>query len=412
MRYPWQPSFGSEDRRRILDIFRERKKKRKQEKKKLIYSSSLDESPGNGESECIDSSSRSLDEKGGNCGRGDGKENGTSTGNLSEECGGRDFFGNGKGQQHNENNNLADCGRRAIRDSSKEPQHTYHPLPSTLPPPGLGAPPRQPFQGAGRQHQSQYHSVPSAPDPSHMNLDDSPEISPPSQSQLVDDRPSLPSQIPPIQLPQSDSLFITVPRYERPECINGQPESSLAVPAARHFINKYYSHFDGTSPGAPLGDLIRYYTLKAQKSVSIGGAHSVVTGRVDIAAQICSLAGTAFVVRGVVAQDTADGKGVHILVTGTARTSLNGSPGGVVANFAHSISLVPVDDELWREINGEESRKRNNIYPALLEALELGFPFQIHNDALALLSGDAGTVNSTPTSQPIQQQPPPPPGLF
>lgn len=404
----WQPSFGSEDRRRILDIFRERKKKRKQEKKKLSFSSGQDEYPENGESECLASSSRSAEEKGGNCGRGDGKENGKSNDNLSEKGGGRDFFGNGIMQQQNENYSSAEYGRNTIGDSFKEPQHAYRPLPSTLPPPRLGAPTRQTCHLSNQQHSQ----VPSPLDPSRMNLDDLTEILPPSQPKVADDRPSLSYQISAIELPQSDSLFITVPRYERPECIHGQPESSLAVPAARHFIAKYYSHFDVTTPGAPLGDLIRYYTLKAQKSVSIGGAHSVVTGRGDIAAQIFSLAGTAFVVRGVVAQDTADGKGVHMLVTGTARTSLNGSPGGVVANFAHSISLVPVDDEIWRGIHEDEGRKGNSICPALLEALELGFPFQIHNDALALLSGDAGPVAPTPTSPPMHQQLPPPPGLF
>ncbi len=396
-----------------MDIFRERKKKRKQEKKKLSFSSGQDECPENRESECVGSSSRSAEGKGGHGGGGDGKENGKSNGNLSEKGGARDFFGSGIEQQQTENNSSAECVRRAIGDSFKEPQHTYHPLSSTLPlpPPGLGASTRQTCQGGG-PHQSQYlsnrlHSqVPRPPDPSRMNLDDSIAIFPPSQPKVADDRPSLSSQISSIELAQSDSLFITVPRYERPECIHGQPGSSLAVPAARHFIDKYYSHFDVTSTGAPLDDLIRYYTLKAQKSVSIGGAHSVVTGRGDIAAQICSLAGTAFVVRGVVAQDTTDGKGVHILVTGTAKTSLNGSPGGVVVNFAHSISLVPVG------IHGDESTKGNIICPALLEALELGFPFQIHNDALALLSGDAGPVAPTPTSPPIQQQLLPPPGLL
>ena len=89
---------------------------------------------------------------------------------------------------------------------------------------------------------------------------------------------------------------------------------------------------------------------------------------------------------------------MHILVTGTARTSLNGAPGGVLANFAHSISLVPIKDAGISTIR---------------EALEVGYPFQIHNDALALLSGD--TVVAAPTSvpQPIQQHPLlRPPGLF
>jgi hypothetical protein len=382
-----------------LDIFRERKKKRKQElKKKLSFSY---ECQDNGESERVNSTSALAEKKGTDCGR-DEKENDNST------CG-RSFVGNGNGQRQDESND---------GETFNEPQHTDHSLPSPLPPPGLDMPPRYTSQTAG-PHQSHHisnhlHSqVLNAPDPSRMNLYDSLEISPPSRLKLADDGPSLSPKISSIELPQSDSLFIIVPNYERPERIHGHPESSLAVPAAQHFIAKYYSHFDCTTPDSPLGDLFRYYTLKAQKSVSIGGAHSVVTGRVDIAAQISSLAGTAFVVRGVVAQDTADGKGVHILVTGTAITNLHGSPGGVVANFAHSLSLVSVDDGIMGGIHGDAKGKRISTCPALFEALKFGFPFQIHNDALALLSGDAGpVVTPNPIPQPIQQHQQPPPGLF
>lgn len=216
----------------------------------------------------------------------------------------------------------------------------------------------------------------SSNEPQHNNLRPPPGMSAPPL--IADDRPTLQSQT-------SDSLYITVPLCERPERIHGQPDASLAVPAARYFITKYYSYFDSTS-GLRLSDLARYYTLKAQKSVSIGEAHSVVTGRVDITAQICSLAGTKFIVRGVVAQDTAEGNGVHMLVTGTAATSLNGSPGGVVANFAHSISLVPLKDD--------EQREYNFSCPALIEALQIGFPFQIHNDALAYLPVTPTTINN------------------
>lgn len=395
-----------------------------------------------------------------------GKENGKSSENLSKKG---SFDGhhasteNGKEQKQKKEDVPVERGRGIERDTLRGPQHFQPSLPSTPPPPGLGKPLLQaPSQETNRStspkpnrqsaasnyrkrnqarkskdadsdnqsqssHSSRVHPVvpsPRIPDPSRMSLEDHydpPEtLTPPQPHQSQHQRPLSPQQPPsPVHRlqPPSDALFITVPRNERPETLPGQPESSLAVPAARHFIGKYYSHFDGTS-GAQIGDLIRYYTLKAQKSVSIGGAHSVVTGRRDITAQIHNLAGAAFIVRGVVAQDTADGRGVHILVTGTARTSLNGAPGGMVSSFAHSISLVPIDDGL-REMSyrNEELRTagEGTSCPGLLEALGVGFPFQIHNDALALLSGDAGPVTPTPIPrQPMQmqQQPPPPPGLF
>ena len=207
------------------------------------------------------------------------------------------------------------------KGTSIEPQYNHQTLLSATPPPGLEIP-------------SYLSSI---------RLDDAQELPTPHQPLPSDNRPSSSSYASFIQLPPADALFIIVPHSERLETAQRQPECSLAVPAARHFISTYYSHFDGTFPGARIIDLACYYTSEAQKSVSIGGAHSVVTGRTDIATQICNFAGTLFEVRGVVAQDTADRKGVHILVTGIARTSLSGSQGGVVASFAHSISLVPID---------------------------------------------------------------------
>lgn len=264
------------------------------------------------------------------------------------------------------------------KGTSIEPQYNQQTLLSATPPPGLEIPSNL----------------------SSIRLDDSQELPTPHQPLPSDNRPSSSSYASFIQLPPADALFIIVPHSERLETAQGQPECSLAVPAARHFISTYYSHFDGR---ARIIDLACYYTSEAQKSVSIGGAHSVVTGRTDIATQICNFAGTLFEVRGVVAQDTADRKGVHILVTGIARTSLSGSQGGVVASFAHSISLVPKDV-------GTLSERGGITCTALLEALAVGYPFQIHNDALALLSGDAGPTSPISTPRPMHK-PPPPPGL-
>jgi len=130
--------------------------------------------------------------------------------------------------------------------------------------------------------------------------------------------------------------------------------SSLVVDAAKAFVDLYYPHItNGQS-----ADLALYYTPHAQRSVSVGGAHSVVTGRKDIILQISSLAGTNFLVRGVVVQDTYDFVGAHILVTGMAYTVSLGDNHSITA-FAHSISLTPV---------------------------KIPYYFQIHNDALSLMT--------------------------
>lgn len=404
-----------------MDIYKGRKKKRKQEKKNERRDGGGGNSISTGEkgSGCRGDTKTDNDEEqrinepppGFNGVRANANIKGKENGNYSSPEFGAE---NVKGQRRKKKGTQPD-GSGVTNGDGPLPQQSSSHMQSKLP--------------ASGQHQSQsstqiHPQAPSTPDPSRLSLDDSQETSSPKppQPESTHEVPSLlPSQTLLVDPPPSDALFIIVPRNERPDSLPGQPESSLAVPAARHFISKYYSHFDGS---LPINDLIRYYTNKAQKSVSIGGAHSVVTGRRDIEAQILSLAGASFVVRGVVAQDAADGKGVMILVTGTAVTALNGSAGGVVASFAHSISLVPIDDGILREIKryNQHDSTGEGICSALLEAVYLGYPFQIHNDALALLSGDTGPVNPNPTvpqptqiqqpTPPMQKPPPPPPGLF
>lgn len=401
-----QPSFGTDDRRRILDIHKERKKKRKQDKKKHNISPSRDRCRENAECDAgNNTSSISLKIKMGENGVGNtiseeeeeqhsiradskgpaGKRTGKDDMNISEEVsylyhGSHDNNRQNYSQQLEANQSHARCLSKGY---NIEPQQNNHQsCLSSKPPPGLEVP----------------------PDVSCIRLDNSQSIETASQAPVSEDRIDSISHTSFIKLPAADALFITVPHNERLKAALGQPEISLAVPAAHHFVSTYYSYFDFVSSGARTIDLARYYTAEAQKSVSIGGAHSVVTGRKDIATQICNFVGTSFEVRGVVAQDAADRKGVHILVTGVARTNLNGSQGGVVASFAHSISLVPMDAD---SISGRSCIS----CPALLDASVVGYPFQIHNDALALLSGDLGPTSPISSPQ-ATYHPPPPPGLL
>lgn len=385
--YFLQPSFGTDDRRRILDIHKERKKKRKQDKKKHNISPSRERCHKYAECDAGNNpSSISLEIKMG------GNRLGNTISEEEEEH--HSIYTNSKGpavkRTEKDDMNISEEVSylyHGIHDNNRQnkgPQHNKHQsCLSSKPPPGLEVP----------------------PDVSCIRLDDSQMISTASQAPATEDRLDSFSHTSFIKLPAADALFITVPRNERLKAALGQPEFSLAVPAAQHFVSTYYSYFDFASSRARTIDLARYYTVEAQKSVSIGGAHSVVTGRRDITTQICNLVGTSFEVRGVVAQDAADRKGVHILVTGVARTNLNGSQVGVVASFAHSISLVPMDAD---SISGRSC----TCYTALLEASAVGYPFQIHNDALALLSGDLGPISPILSPQATYHPPPPPPGLL
>lgn len=155
-----------------------------------------------------------------------------------------------------------------------------------------------------------------------------------------------------------DGRYIIVPENDRPyhqhPSMPMPTKMSLAIPAAKAFVDLYYRNITM----GQYGELCKYYTPHAQKSISVGGAHSVVASRRDIMLQLQSLSKSIFEMRGVVSQDSFDGRGAHILVTGTMQT------GGVQTQFAHTISLVHIPQHS-------------------------PFSFQIHNDALSLLtSGD------------------------
>ena len=166
--------------------------------------------------------------------------------------------------------------------------------------------------------------------------------------------------------------YIIIPEIDRPNVITSssllQPKTSLAVAAAKAFVDLYYPHIlHGLS-----SDLAMYYTPQAQKSISVGGAHSVVASQSDIMIQLSRFSGSNFVVRGVVSQDTFDGHGAHILVTGIVQTTLNNG----LTSFAHSISLVRKEQDLIR----------SSFTTGSSFSSDDAYSFQIHNDALSLLT--------------------------
>jgi len=160
--------------------------------------------------------------------------------------------------------------------------------------------------------------------------------------------------------------------------------TSVPVTIAKQFIECYYSKIqDGSS------DLIHFFTRSAQKSISVGGAHSVVSGYIEITQQLTSFRGI-FSTRGVVAQDTVGG-GVHLLITGVY-AALDRGP----SPFAHTVVLVPVHNS--HQSHGDEL-----------------IMFQIQNDALAFLTVDAPVIQpqvvppstNIPSFQAAQTMPPP-----
>ena len=156
--------------------------------------------------------------------------------------------------------------------------------------------------------------------------------------------------------------------------------------AAKRFISIYYQ----TLTNGHTKDLCSYYHLSSQKSISVGGAHSVVTGLDNISMQIASLSGCLFNVRGVVAQDAANG-GAHLLISGVCTPK-----GGFVTAFAHSVGLARIDEENIADSNSNSNSKTDTN--SLISA-----KFVIQNDALSLLNGEMAFAVEQQNQQQMSQ---------
>jgi len=183
---------------------------------------------------------------------------------------------------------------------------------------------------------------------------------------------------------------IVVPLADRPTPNVLEPNPSMSVPGAKAFIDLYYPCITN----GKAEELALRYSPKAQKSVSIGGAHSVVKGRDDIKRQIASLVGSQFAVKSVVAQDLpGDDGGAFVLISGMVQTSP--AAGGSISPFAHSVSLVPAASVGCSGAPGAS--------------------FVIHNDAMMITPPMQSFVGIPPPPTGIgieqQQQQGPPPGL-
>jgi hypothetical protein len=134
-----------------------------------------------------------------------------------------------------------------------------------------------------------------------------------------------------------------------------------------------------------IASLLPYYTATFQKSTSINGVHSVVSG--DIVALVKqmqflleAIPGGLYI-RSVVAQDLKEG-GVLIMIAGTtvsvpaAGVSDSSSSSGF---FSHAVTLIPMRGipVIASTISSEENPT---------ESTQMILGYQIHNDAFMLLS--------------------------
>ncbi len=383
-----QPSFAVNEQRRILDLFKERKKNRKKRgSNRTLNAASNEEHSKTALGNNASKSNQTVPKEIKDSEKTDEKRNGSLVGGEKIDTGNPEGVEERKGDNASPNPSLSKKKKRKKREkkSSRRASNSSEAVGESE----TDICSEQQCDAASKEEASQAQSTPSAVPPPPPGLDKTPppgfqdsfssinlgdNDTPQNNRQNNDnDKDSLSSPVrePPDGQtmshasinPLSQTLsqrYIIIPEIDRPSSSLISPKTSLAVAAAKTFVDLYYPHIThGLS-----SDLATYYTPHAQKSISVGGAHSVVASRADIMLQLSKFSGSTFVVRGVVSQDTFDGKGAHILVTGVVQTTLTG-----LTSFAHSISLVGKQDDLYSFPTGDAP-----------------YSFQIHNDALSLLT--------------------------
>jgi Uri superfamily endonuclease len=107
--------------------------------------------------------------------------------------------------------------------------------------------------------------------------------------------------------------------------------TNIPVDLAKIVVDIYYP----TLSHAAASQLVHYYCPNTQKSLSVGGAHAVCTSEIDVLLQLTSLEQSQFLVKGVVAQPGIQSS-VVLLITGMVQSSNVAAP----LPFCHSLTLV------------------------------------------------------------------------
>jgi Uri superfamily endonuclease len=106
--------------------------------------------------------------------------------------------------------------------------------------------------------------------------------------------------------------------------------TNIPVDLAKIVVDIYYPTLSHAA-----SQLVHYYCPNTQKSLSVGGAHAVCTSEIDVLLQLTSLEQSQFLVKGVVAQPGIQSS-VVLLITGMVQSSNVAAP----LPFCHSLTLV------------------------------------------------------------------------
>lgn len=355
------PKFGMEDKRRILDVFKQRKKELKRQRKsqpgaphdgggdgntKLLQRMSLsttsDDSSG-----VKDDLQRNKENKNGAAppppgfamSRRSASDTVAYTSKQPSAASLPAFLPRTTGAEKPEEHNVHSNGHTA--DQSKSPLNSAPASPSLSPPlaPPL-APPGAPLSSNMGQpplpmpaQPSRVSPMPGAPQSSNLVQPPLPSAARPTRTS------SLPSQ-PPGMMAQSDPPPGMSPRQQSPSVISPDQPPGFNSPPSRHFLvpeNSTLAHVVTETYHLMLRqglvqELSQYYTPTAQKSLTVGGAHALCTHVEQRILQLQSLSGMVISIKGVLQQPTVHGA-ILVLITGTC-VQPHALP------FCHSVVLV------------------------------------------------------------------------
>ena len=311
-----KPNFGSDEKRRLLDLFKQQKKhRRKFSKRSSSLSDAVEKLDSSAENAAVQPRMK--------------KEKEISSSNEEKEVVSSSVVDNNSAEKTAEED-LDESPPPSLSESSVEDSNS-------------DTPPRRAESSGGQVETSNDPESSQAPStvrvtqpqlPLSPLVRQSSSTAPPPGFELS----SLTLQERPVRPTAS---YFTVSAFAA---------ADIPTELAKSFIDTYYTSITHGQQE----ELLLYFAPEAQKSLSVGGAHAFCDSRQAIMRQINSLHGSLFEVRGVVAQPGFM-ESVVLLVNGLTLPTNSGQ----TLMFSHTLTLVKSDQG-----------------------------YQIHNDAMALLTAD------------------------
>jgi hypothetical protein len=302
------PSFGSDEKKRLLDLFKKEKKARR--KSKLEELKPLNQGTEGGDAKSIIASQQHVPVETNGNGSVPLHSKTTNRAKLNSETldpspppglgMSQNACANGQPVKTNGNESVPMRSNGDALNGHSNPLTTNSAPP--VPPPGFGTT-LQPIEGKGQSGETN-----GSTDSGHAEPVDT---APPGFGMTS------------LSLEAQQPAFFVVPPL------------STTVDLAKVIVDIYYpciahGHSD---------ELARHYAHSAVKSLSVGGAHAVCSSRNDFLHQLQSLEHSQFQIKGVVAQQ-GFGDSVVLLITGSVENALT----RLVLPFCHTMTLIRMDE--------------------------------------------------------------------